>query len=106
MRDGLQKHIEQQKVLKEKRKEKKLNQQQSTENFEKPECETEAKVKALKSLSEKIEKLNIDVLEKEKLATEDRRKGQEIAKKSEEQIKSLLDQMNQNEISRQQYEGK
>jgi len=113
------KHEEQQKVLEKEKKKKKLNQQQFKEEIEKLQQETEAKVQAehdefearvrhehaqRASLLEEIEKLRIILLEKEKLATEDRRKRQEIAKKYEEQLKSLQDQLNQNMISQQQFE--
>jgi len=123
MKDGLQdiqqKHAEQQKVLERERKENRLNQQQFKEEIEKLARETEAKVKAEKdqyearfkqqqeqqaSTLEEIEKLNILVREKEKLATESRRREQEIIRKQEEQLKFLQDQLNQNKISRQQFE--
>ncbi|KAF6028873.1 hypothetical protein EB796_012815 [Bugula neritina] len=123
MRDGLEdiqlKHTEQQKALEKERKENKLNQQQFKEEIEKLAHETEAKVKAEKdefeaklkqqqeqqtSSAQEIEKLKMVLREKEELATESRRREQEIIKKQEEQLKFLQDQLNQNKISRQQFE--
>ncbi|KAF6034849.1 ATL1 [Bugula neritina] len=56
------------------------------------------------SCEQEIEKLKIVLSEKEKLATEDRRERQEIAKRHEEKLKSLQDQLNQKMISQQQFE--
>jgi len=123
MKNGLEeirlKYEEQQKVLEKEKEEKKLNQQQFKEEIEKLKQETKIKVQAKHdefetrvrhdqvqraSCKQEIEKLKIVLSEKEKLATEDRRERQEIAKRHEEKLKSLQDQLNQKMISQQQFE--
>ncbi|KAF6021307.1 hypothetical protein EB796_020381 [Bugula neritina] len=109
-----QNYNEQQRVLEEELTEKRLNKQQ----FEEKLAELKANVKAKEeyearfkqqqeqraSSSREIEKLKFVLQETDKLTAEDRRRGQEIIKKFEEQQSAIRDQLNQNNISKEQFE--